>query len=99
MPSHTWNELDGMMRLDPTRLLGILTRKPPMARVLLFIQHIISLCSTTQRVWGDRASAIQAAKDLAKLNGNTAMLSLALIRFGRFDEVLQIDAELMVRST
>ena len=42
---------------------------------------------------GQSASAIQAAKDLAKLNGNTAMLSLALIRFGRFDEVLQIDAE------
>ena len=39
---------------------------------------------------GQSASAIQAAKDLAKLNGNTAMLSMALIRFGRFDEVLQI---------
>ena len=40
---------------------------------------------------GESATAIQAAKDLAKLNNNTAMLSLALVRFGRFDEVLKIN--------
>jgi|TARA_B100001179_G_scaffold183523_2_gene139085 tetratricopeptide (TPR) repeat protein len=39
---------------------------------------------------GESATSIQAAKDLAKLNRNTAMLSLALVRFGRFDEILAI---------
>ncbi|WP_170110365.1 tetratricopeptide repeat protein [Flavilitoribacter nigricans] len=40
---------------------------------------------------GQGAIAIQAAKDFARLTGNTMHQVLALVRFGRFDEILEID--------
>ena len=42
---------------------------------------------------GESATSVQAAKDLAKLNGNTAMHAMSLIRFGRFDELANLSAE------
>jgi hypothetical protein len=39
---------------------------------------------------GEGFAAVQASKDLAKLNSNTSMHSMALVRFGRFDEILDI---------
>ena len=42
---------------------------------------------------GESATSIQAAKDLAKLNSNTAMHAMSLIRFGRFDEIANLSDE------
>ena len=95
MPSHTWNEL-GLWD-DAVRSNTIAWHSDQKAAYgkgfAIYPTHNLTMLYYAASMGGQSASAIQAAKDLAKLNGNTAMLSLALIRFGRFDEVLQIDAE------
>jgi tetratricopeptide (TPR) repeat protein len=40
---------------------------------------------------GQGAVAIQAAKDLAKLSNDSSQQVLSLVRFGRFDEVVEIE--------
>ena len=95
MPSHTWNEL-GLWD-DAVRSNTIAWHSDQKAAYgkgfAIYPTHNLTMLYYAASMGGQSASAIQAAKDLAKLNGNTAMLSLALIRFGRFDEVLQIDDE------
>ena len=94
MPSHTWNEL-GLWD-DAVRSNTIAWHSDQKAAYgkgfAIYPTHNLTMLYAAS-MGGQSTSAIQAAKNLAKLNGNTAMLSLALIRFGRFDEVLQIDAE------
>ena len=95
MPSHTWNEL-GLWD-DAVRSNTIAWHSDQKAAYgkgfAIYPTHNLTMLYYAASMGGQSASAIQAAKDLAKLNGNTAMLSLALIRFGRFDEVLEIDAK------
>jgi len=52
--------------------------------------HNLTMLYYAASMGGEGATAIQAAKDLAKLNNNSAMHAMALIRFGRFDEVTDI---------
>ncbi|GIT23340.1 MAG: hypothetical protein CM1200mP40_30220 [Gammaproteobacteria bacterium] len=59
----------------------------------IYPTHNLTMLYYAAAMGGESASAIQAAKDLAKLNRNTAMLSLALVRFGRFDEILEVTNE------
>ena len=93
MPSHTWNEM-GLWR-EAVRSNTLASHSDQKAAIgkgfAIYPTHNLTMLYYAASMGGESAAAIQAAKDLAKLNNNTAMLSLALIRFGRFDEVLEID--------
>jgi len=95
MPSHTWNEM-GLWH-DAVRSNTIAWHSDQKEAYGLgfsiYPTHNLTMLYYAASMGGESASAIQAAKDLAKLNGNTAMLSMALVRFGRFDEVLAIAQE------
>ena len=92
MPSHTWNEM-GLWH-DAVRANTIAWHSDQKAAIgkgfAIYPTHNLTMLYYAAAMGGESASAIQAAKDLAKLNQNTAMISMALIRFGRFDEVLEI---------
>ena len=95
MPSHTWNEM-GLWQ-EAVRSNTIAWHSDQKAAFgkgfAIYPTHNLTMLYYAASMGGLSATAIQAAKDLAKLNGNTAMLSLALIRFGRFDEILEIDSK------
>ena len=92
MPSHTWNEM-GLWH-DAVRSNTIAWHSDQKAAIgkgfAIYPTHNLTMLYYAAAMGGESAAAIQAAKDLAKLNRNTAMLSMALIRFGRFDEVLEV---------
>ena len=93
MPSHTWNEL-GLWH-EAVRANITASHSDQKAAIgqgfSIYPTHNLTMLYYAASMGGESATAIQAAKDLAKLNNNTAMLSLALVRFGRFDEVLKIN--------
>lgn len=92
MPSHTWNEM-GLWH-DAVRANTQAWQSDQKAAFdqgfAIYPTHNLTMLYYAASMGGESATAIQAAKDLAKLNRNTAMHSLALIRFGRFDEALAI---------
>ena len=92
MPSHTWNEM-GLWH-DAVRSNTIAWHSDQQAAIgkgfAIYPTHNLTMLYYAAAMGGESAPAIQAAKDLAKLNRNTAMLSMALVRFGRFDEVLDV---------
>ncbi len=92
MPSHTWNEM-GLWH-DAVRANTLAWHSDQKAAIgegfAIYPTHNLTMLYYAASMGGESASAIQAAKDLAKLNNNTSMHSMALIRFGRFDEVLDI---------
>ncbi len=92
MPSHTWNEM-GLWH-DAVRANTLAWHSDQRAAVgegfAIYPTHNLTMLYYAAAMGGESAAAIQAAKDLAKLNNNTSMHSMALIRFGRFDEVLDI---------
>ena len=89
MPSHTWNEM-GLWH-DAVRANTKAWHSDQKAAsgegIAIYPTHNLTMLYYAATMGGESATAIQAAKDLAKLNRNTAMLALALVRFGRFDEV------------
>lgn len=93
MPSHTWNEM-GLWH-EAVRSNTLASHSDQKATIgegfAIYPTHNLTMLYYAASMGGESATAIQAAKDLAKLNNNTAMLSLALVRFGRFDEVLEIE--------
>ena len=92
MPSHTWNEM-GLWH-EAVRANTIAWHSDQKAAIgkgfAIYPTHNLTMLYYAASMGGESAVAIQAAKDLAKLNRNTAMHTLALIRFGRFDEVLKV---------
>lgn len=92
MPSHTWNEM-GLWH-DAVRSNTLAWHSDQKAAFgegfAIYPTHNLTMLYYAASMGGESASAIQAAKDLAKLNNNTSMHSMALIRFGRFDEVPDI---------
>lgn len=92
MPSHTWNEM-GLWH-DAVRSNTLAWHSDQKAAIgegfAIYPTHNLTMLYYAASMGGESAAAIQAAKDLAKLNNNTSMHSMALIRFGRFDEVLDI---------
>ncbi len=95
MPSHTWNEM-GLWN-DAVRANTIAWHSDQKAAFgkgfAIYPTHNLTMLYYAASMGGESATAIQAAKDLAKLNKNTAMHALALIRFGRFDELEGITNE------
>ncbi len=92
MPSHTWNEM-GLWH-DAVRANTLAWHSDQKAAFGLgfstYATHNLTMLYYAASMGGESASAIQASKDLAALNNNSSMHSMALIRFGRFDEVLEI---------
>ncbi|MFN3162239.1 MAG: hypothetical protein ACE37N_01830 [Pseudohongiellaceae bacterium] len=93
MPSHTWNEM-GLWH-DAVRSNIEAWNSDQKAAFgkgfTIYPTHNLTMLYYAASMGGESAAAVQAAKDLAKLNGNTAMWSMALVRFGRFDEVLELE--------
>ena len=92
MPSHTWNEM-GLWHdavVANTRAWHSDQKAAIGEGFAIYPTHNLTMLYYAASMGGESAAAVQAAKDLAKLNSNTSMHSMALIRFGRFDEVLDI---------
>ena len=93
MPSHTWNEM-GLWH-DAVRSNTIAWHSDQKAAFdqgfSTYPTHNLTMLYYAASMGGESASAVQASKDLAKFNGNSAMWAMALVRFGRFDEVNELD--------
>ena len=92
MPSHTWNEMGLWHDAVRSNIKAWHSdqRAASGQAFAIYPTHNLTMLYYAAAMGGESATSIQAAKDLAKLNRNTAMLSLALVRFGRFDEILAI---------
>jgi tetratricopeptide (TPR) repeat protein len=92
MPSHTWNEM-GLWH-DAVRANILAWQSDQKAAIgegfAIYPTHNLTMLFYAASMGGESAAAIQAAKDLAKLNNSTGMHAMVLVRFGRFDEVLDI---------
>jgi tetratricopeptide (TPR) repeat protein len=93
MPSHTWNEVgrwgDSVVanlnawHSDLKAAVG--------TGVAIYPTHNLHMLLFAASMDGQGAVATQAGKDLAKLSGSTMHQVLTLLRFGRFDEILDIE--------
>ena len=92
MPSHTWNEVGRWA--DGVRSNLLAWHSDQMAEFgkgfAIYPQHNLHMLLFAASMDGQGAVAIQAAKDFDKLQDNALHLVLTLIRFGRFDEVLEV---------
>ena len=92
MPSHTWNEIgrwaDGVRaNLDAWHS----DLKAEVGEgVAIYPTHNLHMLLFAAAMDGQGAIAIQAGKDYAKLTGDSVFHVLTLVRFGRFDEVLEV---------
>ena len=92
MPSHTWNEIgrwaDGVVanikawHSDQKAAYG--------KGIAIYPQHNLHMLLFAASMDGQGAVAIQAGKDYHKLTGTSMYHALTLLRFGRFDEVLDV---------
>ena len=93
MPSHTWNEIgrwgDGVRaNLDAWHS----DLKAEVGEgVAIYPSHNLHMLLFAASMDGQGAVAIQAGKDYAGLTGDSVFHVLTLIRFGRFDEVLDVE--------
>ena len=94
MPSHTWNEIgrwaDGVRaNLDAWHS----DLKAEVGEgVAIYPTHNLHMLLFAASMDGQGAIAIQAGKDYARLTGDSVFHVLTLLRFGRFDEVLDVTA-------
>jgi hypothetical protein len=81
----------GRTRCDRISRPGTLTSRPTSVRASRSTPITTCTCCSTRRRWMDRAPLpCRAGKDYAKRTGDTMYQVLTLIRFGRFDEVIEI---------
>src|SRR6476646_5260453 len=92
MPTHTWTQIGrwgdavrgslDAWHSDLKSLVG--------EAVAIYPPHDLHMLVFAASMDGQGAIAIQAAKDYAKITESNMYQVLSLIRFGRFDEVLEI---------
>jgi tetratricopeptide (TPR) repeat protein len=94
MPSHTYNRIgrwDDAVRANIQAWHSDI-RAEYGEGFAIYPQHNLHMLLFAASMAGQGAAAVQAAKDYAKLpSGGTFYRPLALVRFGRFDEVLEIE--------
>jgi tetratricopeptide (TPR) repeat protein len=92
MPAHTWNQLGRWH--DSVRANLEAWHSDQKAATgegfAIYPDHNLHMLLFAASMGGESATAIQAAKDYFKINGNNIYEILTRIRFGRFDEILEI---------
>ena len=92
MPSHTWNEVGRWG--DSVRANLDAWHSDQKAAIgqgfAIYPEHNLHMLLYAASYDGQGAIAMRAAKDYAKLTGDSFYEALTLLRFGRFDEVLQV---------
>jgi tetratricopeptide (TPR) repeat protein len=92
MPSHTWNRLGRWGDSVRANLQAWHSdQKASIGEgIAIYPAHDLHMLVFAACMDGQGAIAIQAAKDYAKLTKSSMYQVLSLIRFGRFDEVLEL---------
>ena len=92
MPSHTWNEVGRWADavVANTKAWHSDQRAAYGTGIAIYPQHNLHMLLFAASMDGQGAVAIQAAKDYHKLTGSSMYHALTLVRFGRFDEVLEM---------
>ena len=92
MPSHTWNEIgrwaDGVRA--NTKAWHSDQKAAYDKGIAIYPQHNLHMLLFAASMDGQGAVATQAGKDYHKLTGTSMYHALTLLRFGRFDEVLEV---------
>jgi tetratricopeptide (TPR) repeat protein len=92
MPSHTWNEVGRWG--DSVRANLEAWHSDQKAAIgegfAIYPSHNLHMLLYAASMDGQGAIAMQAGKDYAKLTGDSSYQVLTMVRFGRFDEVLEI---------
>jgi tetratricopeptide (TPR) repeat protein len=92
MPSHTWNEVGRWG--DSVRANLEAWHSDLKAAIgegfAIYPAHNLHMLLYAASMDGQGAIAMQAGKDYAKLTGDTFYQVLTMVRFGRFDEVLEV---------
>ncbi len=92
MPSHTWNEVGRWA--DSVRANLEAWHSDLKAAIgegfAIYPEHNLHMLLFAAANDGQGAIAMQAGKDYAKLTGDTYYQVLTLLRFGRFDEILEV---------
>jgi tetratricopeptide (TPR) repeat protein len=92
MPSHTWNEIGRWG--DSVRANLMAWHSDLKAAVgegfAIYPEHNLHMLLYAAAYDGQGAIAMRAGKDYSKLTGQSFYEVLTMIRFGRFDEVLQV---------
>lgn len=92
MPSHTWNEVGRWG--DSVRANVEAWHSDLKAAIgegfAIYPEHNLHMLLYAASMDGQGALAMQAGKDFAKRTTNTMYQVLTLVRFGRFDEVLEV---------
>ena len=92
MPSHTWNEVGQWAR--SVRANTAAWHSDLKARqnegFSYAPTHNLHMLLFAASMDGQGAVAMQAARDYARLNGDTMHQVLTLVRFGRFEEILEV---------
>ena len=92
MPSHTWNEIGRWADsvVANTKAWHSDQKAAYGEGIAIYPQHNLHMLLFAASMDGQGAVAIQAGKDYHKLTGRSMYHALTLLRFGRFDEVLEV---------
>jgi len=93
MPSHTWNEIGRWA--DAVRANIQAWHSDQKAAIgegfAIYPSHNLHMLLFAASMDGQGGVAVQAGRDYHKLTGNAMYTVLTLVRFGRFDEVLEVE--------